>query len=244
MNIVWAVVLGALQGLTEFLPISSSGHLVLVQSLIPGFSQPGVLFDVTLHFGTLLAVLFFFRKKIMKLSRKYVFYIAIATIPAVIFGFILRDTVKLLFLSIPIVGLALVFTGLVNFLIDKSKDGEEKLNLKKSIFIGIAQAFSIIPGISRSGFTIFSGVKSGLSSKDAAEFSFLLSVPAVLGANLLEIVLNIGQKIEYGSYFAGFFTAFIFGVFAIRIVLKFLEEKKFKVFAFYCLVLGVLTLLF
>jgi len=244
MDYIWSLVLGVLQGFTEFLPVSSSGHLVLVQSLIPGFRQPGVLFDVCLHFGTLFAVLFFFRKKLFKLSFKYILYIIIATIPAVIVGYISKDSISSLFSSVGIVGAALVITGLLNFLTSKHKEEEKSLDYKKSLFIGLMQAFAIIPGISRSGSTIFAGTKSGLSCKDAAEFSFLMSVPAIIGANILEVYSNWGESINYTSYFIGFLAAFFSGVLAIKIVLKFLEEKKFKVFSFYCLVLGIITLLF
>ena len=106
------------------------------------------------------------------------------------------------------------------------------------------QAFAIIPGISRSGATIFAGIKSGLSSKDAAEFSFLISIPAIIGANILEVYSNWGEKINYTSYIVGFIAAFVSGILAIKLVLKLLEEKKFKIFAFYCLALGIITLLF
>ena len=244
MNYIWSLFLGVLQGFTEFLPVSSSGHLVLVQSLIPGFTQPGVLFDVCLHFGTLFAVLFFFRKKLFKLSFKYILYIAVATIPAVIVGYISRDSISSLFSSVGIVGVALVITGFINYLTDKQKKEEKSLDYKKSLFIGFMQAFAIIPGISRSGLTIFAGTKSGLSSRDAAEFSFLISVPAIFGANILEVCSNWGESIDYTPYFIGFLAAFISGVIAIKIVLKFLQEKKFKIFAFYCLALGIITLLF
>jgi len=243
MNYIWALILGVLQGFTEFLPVSSSGHLVLAQSLIPNFSQPGILFDVFLHFGTLFAVLFFFRKKIFKLSWKYVLYIVIATIPAVLVGFFLKDSIEILFSNVEIVGIALIITGLLNFLTHKHKEEIKELDSKKSVFVGFMQAFAIIPGISRSGSTIFSGIKSGLSSKDAAEFSFLISVPAIIGANVLEIYSSWGESINYVPYLIGFISAFISGIFAIKLVLKFLEERKFKIFAFYCLILGLITLL-
>ena len=244
MNNIWALVLGILQGFTEFLPVSSSGHLVLVQTIIPNFSQPGILFDVCLHFGTLFAVLFFFRKKLLKISFKYISYIVVATIPAVIIGFFLKDYIYELFSSIRVVGFALILTGLLNYLTSKHKEEEKELDYKKSIFVGLMQAFAIVPGLSRSGSTIFAGVKSGLSSKDAAEFSFLISVPAIIGANILEIYSSWGEKINYGTYTIGFIAAFISGIIAIKLVLNFLEEKKFKIFAFYCLILGIITLLF
>jgi len=243
MSYLWAALLGILQGFTEFLPVSSSGHLVLAQTLIPGFSQPGVLFDVILHFGTVFAVLFFLRKKIFKLSFKYLIYIVVATIPAVIVGFFLKDAIDLLFSSVKVVGLALIVTGLLNYLSSKHIEENKDLDYKKSIFVGLMQAFAIIPGISRSGSTIFAGIKSGLSSKDAAEFSFLVSIPAIVGANILEVYSNWGESINYTTYIIGFLGAFISGIFAIKLVIKFLKEKKFKIFAFYCLSLGLITLL-
>lgn len=244
MEYIWALVLGVLQGFTEFLPVSSSGHLVLVQSIIPGFSQPGVLFDVVLHFGTLLAILFFFRKRILSLTWKYILYIVIATIPAVIVGFLFKDTISILFSSVEVVGVALVITGLLNFSTFKHKEENKSLDSKKSTFVGMMQAFAIIPGISRSGSTIFAGIKTGLSSKDAAEFSFLISVPAIIGANVLEIYSFGGESINYVSYLIGFIAAFISGIIAIKMVLKFLKEKKFKIFSIYCLILGMIVLLF
>ena len=243
MSYLWALFLGILQGLTEFLPISSSGHLVIAQSLIPGFSQPGVLFDVTLHFGTLFAILFFFRKKILKISWKYLFYIYVATIPAVFVGLFLQSYVTKLFSSVFTVGFALVVTAFLNYLTSKNKEQEKKLDIKRSLFIGLMQAFAIIPGVSRSGSTIFAGVKSGLSKKDTAEFSFLMSVPAVLGANLLEIYTNLGTKIDLLNYIIGFLAAFVSGIFAIKVVLNFLERDKFKIFFIYCLILGIIILL-
>lgn len=243
MDNIWALFLGVLQGFTEFLPVSSSGHLVLAQSLIPGFSQPGVLFDVTLHFGTLFAVLFFFRKKLLKLSLKYVFFILIATIPAFIVGFFLKDYFYGLFSNVRVVGYGLIVTGLFNYLTSKHEGKKESLDTKKSFFVGLLQAFSIVPGVSRSSSTIFAGVKSSLSPKEAAEFSFLMSVPVIIGANILEIYSNFGASINYTSYFLGFLGAFVSGIIAIKLVLKLLEEKKFKIFAFYCFALGIIVLL-
>lgn len=244
MSLFYSALLGILQGLTEFLPVSSSGHLVLVQSIIPNFKQPGVLFDVTLHFGTLFAVLFFFRKKLLRLSLRYILFLIIGTIPAVIIGFFFKDFFVGLFSSFRLVGYALLISGILNFLIDKTLERNEKPDLKKSVFVGIAQAFAIFPGVSRSGSTIFAGVKSGLSCKDAAEFSFLLSAPAIIGANILEIFSSWGEKIDVFCYLTGFLFAFVSGIAAIGLVLKFLEEKKFKIFAIYCFILGLTILLF
>jgi undecaprenyl-diphosphatase len=243
MNMFWSGVLGILQGLTEFLPVSSSGHLVLVQSLIPGFSQPGILLDVVLHFGTLLAVLVFFWKDLFKLSFRYYLYLGLATIPAVIVGFLIKDKVDILFSSVRLVGISLMVTGVINLLTHKSKIGEKTLSFKNTFLVGIAQAVAIIPGISRSGSTIFAGVKQGVSPKEAARFSFLLSVPAIVGANILEI-LSLGQvEVEIPVYLVGFIFAFLAGLLAIKLVIRFLEKKKFLVFSIYCFVIGALSFL-
>lgn len=243
MNIFWSGALGILQGLTEFLPVSSSGHLVLVQSLIPGFFQPGILLDVILHFGTLLAVLVFFWKDLFKLSFRYYLYLALATIPAVVVGFLIKDKADLLFGSIRVVGISLMVTGIINLLTHKSKIGDKSLGLKNTFLVGIAQAIAIIPGISRSGSTIFAGVKQGISPREAARFSFLLSAPAIIGANVLEIFSLGSVKVDVPVYLVGFVCAFLAGLIAIKLVIGFLEKKKFLVFAIYCLIVGAFTFL-
>lgn len=245
MDISSAIFLGILQGLTEFLPVSSSGHLVIAQSLIPGFSQPSILFDVIVHTGTLFAVLFFFRKKIFKLTKKYLLILLIGTIPAAFVGLFLDSYVEPLFESVKVVGLALLITGIFNLLVDKLETAKEKISKKESFIVGLFQAFAIIPGISRSGSTIFASSKLGIKRKEAAEFSFLLSVPAVAGATFLEL-FETGSAIaaSYSFYIVGFLFSFIAGYFAIKIVFSLLIEKRFKLFGYYCLLLGVTTLVF
>jgi len=241
MNYFQALVLGVIQGLTEFLPVSSSAHLVLIQSLFPSFSQPGVLFDVILHLGTLFAILFYFRKDLFKLSFSYLKFIVIATIPAVVVGFFFSDQIELLFKNIRLVGAALILSAIFNFISDRKQKASSLLNNKNSLIIGIFQALAITPGVSRSGSTIFAGVVSGLDRKEAARFSFLLSVPAVLGANVLQILkYGFDSQINFGVYSFGFLTSFVFGFLSISLALKFLLSRNFKVFAFYCLILAVI----
>jgi len=245
MELLWAVFLGLLQGLTEFLPVSSSGHLVLVQEFLPGFSQPGVLFDVVLHAGTLLAILFYFRRTILKIETRYLLLLGLATIPAALVGFFFSSLIEGIFRNIKIVGLALIFTAFLNFLTDKAKVRKEETSYLKAIWIGVAQALAIVPGISRSGATIFVGTSLGIEKRKAAEFSFLLSVPAVIGANLLQF-FNHGAKgvDDPVFYLIGFLAAFLSGFLAIGLVLKFLLARKFRFFALYCLFLGLLVLIF
>ncbi len=243
MNLISSIFLGILQGLTEFLPVSSSGHLVIAQNLIPGFTQEGVLFDVILHAGTVLAVLYYFRKTLLKLTSKYLLLLLIGTIPAGLVGVLLGSSIEKLFDGVYLVGLALLFTAVLNFLTDKAKTGSKKISIKNSILIGMAQALAIIPGISRSGSTIFAGTSLGIKRKEAAQFSFLLSVPAIVGANAVQFYkYGLSGTESIILYIAGFIAAFISGVIAINFVLKLLLGGKFKLFAYYCVVLGILVL--
>lgn len=244
MNIISSIFLGILQGLTEFLPVSSSGHLVLAQSIIPGFVQPGVLFDVVLHAGTLFAIVFYFRKNLFKLLKKYFWLLVIGTIPAGLVGFFLSSGIEALFESTKVVGFALLLTGIFNLLTDKAKPSKENITKKQSLLIGTFQALAIIPGVSRSGSTIFAGVQSGTKAKKAAEFSFILSLPAVFGATVLELMKHgANTATSTPIYIVGFIAAFISGFIAIKLIFKILEEKRFELFAYYCFILGALAIL-
>jgi len=244
MNIIYAAFLGLVQGLTEFLPVSSSGHLVLAQSLIPGFTQPGVLFDVVLHFGTTFAVLYYFARRILSLDRKYLTLLAVGTIPAALVGYFFQKSLEGMFGNVSWVAIELIITGILNLAIDKLPSGEKGISIKNSFLVGVAQAVAIIPGISRSGATIFTGVSLGVSKRQAAEFSFLLSVPAILGANLLQIITHgFDNGIPAASYLVGLIVSFLVGLISIKLVFKFLQEGKFKIFGIYSILLGVLVLI-
>src|SRR3989344_4781636 len=244
MNALWAIVLGILQGLTEFIPVSSSGHLVLAQSLIPGFSQPGILFDVVLHLGTLFAVFYFFRKTILRLGRKYYLLLIVGSIPAALIGFLFQEQLVSTFGNVKMVGLELIITGVLNLLIDRFEANKQKISFLDSFLVGISQAIAIIPGISRSGATIFSAVKLGIDKKKAAEFSFLLSIPAIAGANILQFLSNDVSSLENPlNYVIGFAAAFVTGFWSINLVLKSLAKRKFSVFGVYSIVLGSIVLL-
>lgn len=244
MNIFVSIFLGIVQGLTEFLPVSSSGHLVIAQSLFTDFHQPGVLYDVVLHAGTLFAVLIYFRKKIFKLSAKYISFIILGTIPAIVIGLLFDDYLESSFGSIFWVGIQLIITGILNWFIDKAKSLDKPIDYKKSLWIGIWQAIAIIPGISRSGSTIFAGVTSGISREKAAEFSFLLSIPAITGAIVLQVFKYGGSdSINIPFYFIGFLVSFVVGFFSIGVLLNFLYHKHFKYFAVYSIILGVILII-
>ncbi len=244
MNIVSAIILGVVQGLTEFLPVSSSGHLVIVQSVMPNFKQPGVLFDTFLHAGTLGAVLIYFRRSFIKLIKDQSILYIVGTIPAVLVGVFFSDLIETLFSSTWLVGLLLLLTGLMNFMIQKTDSKNEKIKLSDSVFIGVFQALAILPGVSRSGSTIFAATRRGIKKSKAAEFSFILSIPAVLGANLYQIFsYSNSAGINWAEYLSGFLAALFSGYWAIRLVFNLLKKNKFNVFGLYCIVMGLLVLL-
>ena len=245
MNSYTSILLGFVQGMTEFLPVSSSGHLVIFQSLLRDFEQPGILFDVILHFATSLSVIYFFRKKIMQMSIYEGFVILIATIPAAFVGIFFESIFEGLFSNIRFVGVALLITGFINILIDRIPKGKKDPNIRSGFIVGVAQSFAIIPGISRSGSTIFTGRMFGLSKESAARFSFLLSVPAVLGATVFQLLKHGVSGVDnVGIYILGFIAAFVSGVLSIKVVINLLYSEKFKYFGIYCFAVGLFVLTF
>nr|WP_239559129.1 undecaprenyl-diphosphatase UppP [Sporohalobacter salinus] len=249
------IILGIVQGITEFLPISSSGHLVIFKKLL-GFTEPQLIYDVFLHFGTLIAVTIFYWddiKELLSFDFKYNkerILIIVATLPTAIMGFVLKDTFEKLFGSILSVSIALLVTGVLLWLVDSldiNFDKEIKnLNLLQAIVIGIAQGLAITPGISRSGITIITGLFVGLRRKSAARFSFLIFIPAVLGATLLEVVdlFEVGSiEVNYLALIIGTVTSTIVGYAAIKFLLRILEKDKFKNFAYYVWGIGSLILI-
>mgnify|MGYP000082418611 CR=1 FL=1 len=251
MTLLDAILLGTLQGLTEFLPISSSGHLVLGQMII-GVKLPGNQFEVVAHLGTLLSVFFIYWKEILLLisglesieKRKYLYYLILGTLPAGIFGFFGRSFIIEFFDSIQIVSFGLIFTGLILFISKRLSMKSHPMNFKKAFLIGLSQAIAIIPGISRSGMTICMGISLGMSGKAAAKFSFLLAIPAIAGAGLLTILDFQPETILIPSYtlFASFFSSFIVGYGCLKWLLGLLESGKFYFFGYYCIFIGVIMI--
>ena len=252
MSIIDAIIIGLVQGITEFLPISSSGHLVIFQNLL-NINVPGNLIEVAAHLGTLLSIILIYWKEILNLiinirlekTRQYIFFLIIGTLPSVFFVLSAKSFILEMFESIKSVSLALIITGLVLLLSNLASKRNENINLKKGLFIGLAQACAIIPGISRSGMTISAALISGVSNKEAAKFSFLLAIPAILGAI---IVTALDIRYEFAStiwlpIIITSVTAFISGYYALKILIKLLESGKFYYFAYYCLLLGLITLI-
>jgi undecaprenyl-diphosphatase len=246
LNIFQAILLGMIQGITEWLPISSSGHLVLAQEYL-NLSVP-LVFDVLLHFGTVVVILFVFRKEISQIIKPYLhrdfsdktgLYIIWASIPVALVGFFLHDQIKAMFSSTLTVGVALLITGLFLFTSERFKRSEN-LSAINSMLIGVAQALAIIPGISRSGATISVSLLSGIERKRAASFSFLLAGPAILGATLYE-ARNITAT-DITPYIVGTLIAMLVGYFALNWLLKIITQGRFHLFAYYCWIVGAIVI--
>lgn len=235
------IVLGLVQGLTEFLPVSSSGHLVLVHQLF-GFSQIDPAFDVFVQGGTVLSVLIFFRSFYKKITPKYVLYLAIATIPAGVLGLLLKDYVDALFTSLWGVTLGFFLTTIIVWLSRFSKDLGAKITKKSALWTGFAQSVAILPGLTRSGTTITAALFQGIDPQDAFNFSFLLSIPTIAGASLLgarSISWDTGMS---SAYFVGFLVAFISGYFSLSLLAKLMKKGQFHRFAPYTFALSLLSL--
>jgi undecaprenyl-diphosphatase len=260
MSISQSIFLGVIQGLTEFLPISSSGHLVFFQSLF-GLREPPIFFDVMLHLGTLLSVVVYFRADIHKIiegikstlkrkeenreGAKLFLWIILATIPTGLMGVFFREWFESFFAKPKLVGGMLLITGIVLWITRFSKkEGRplERMAWFDAILIGIAQGFAIIPGISRSGVTISTGLFCDLERELSGKFSFLLSIPAILGATLLEYK-KIDTTLGLGTVFIGTAVAFGVGILALTLLIKIIKMGKIFSFSYYCCGMGVLMII-
>ena len=250
MNILDVIILGVIQGLTEFLPVSSSGHLVIGQYLL-NIKSPGNTLEILFHVGTLWSVVFVFYSEIKnilitikkKSTQKLLICIFVATIPAVVIGFTLRIEIETLFNNVNSVGFALVFTGLVLILsyIFINKNSEH--TLFSSLIIGFGQALAIIPGISRSGMTITISLFFGFSPKKSARFSFLLSIPVITGAGILGMQdIQSNHLLSYDIIIAALSSSFFTGIIALKALMKLLELGKFYIFGVYCICLGLISI--
>jgi undecaprenyl-diphosphatase len=268
LSLLEAIVLGIIQGLTEFLPISSSGHLVLGEFLLK-VKFDDISFEVFLHFGTFLSVVIVFRHTIwsmveavwLKVKSAFTgrvassagedwdlfWLIVVGSIPAGIAGVFSKSYVEPFFSSVLFVSSMLLFTGIVLLSTRFFSATRLRITFGDALAVGIAQALAMLPGVSRSGLTISTGIFKGLEKSRAAEFSFLLSLPAILGASLLELkeVLNPtgpGQDLEI--YLAGAVTSFVVGYLAIRFLLNVIRKGKFQCFGYYCFGVGLFFLIF
>jgi undecaprenyl-diphosphatase len=249
-----ALVLGAVQGLTEFLPVSSSAHLILVPWLF-GWNDPGLAFDVALHLGSLLALLIYYWREWAKMalsivrpdpsSRRLLILLVIASIPGAIFGLLLEKRAETTFRDhMAIIGCTLALLGIVLWIADvvgRNRKKIDQLYLGDAILIGFSQALAIIPGVSRSGATITTGRLLGIERQDAANFSFLMATPIIAGAGLHEM-----PKIVHGGIdavlIAGFVASAVFSLLAIAALVRFVRSRTYQPFAWYRIALAILVI--
>jgi undecaprenyl-diphosphatase len=272
MGILDALILGILQGITEFLPISSSGHLVIAETFLGLKVETLKSFDVVVHLGTLSAIIIYFWKDVVGLFRGFfaflglykndikvrdyqnlIKYIILASIPAVLVGLFLEDTIDFLFRDVFYVGLWMIIVAEVFLLAEFVSEKKSKfksttnlkkfheINLSKAIIIGLAQAVALIPGVSRSGSTIAAGLFQGISREKSARFSFLLAMPVIFGAGLLTLLKGLKTdsfNVEFIPMLTGFVASLVSGFVAVYFLMKFLKKHSLKVFSIYLFVIG------
>lgn len=275
MDLIQSILMGIVQGLSEFLPISSSAHLVFTSNFYKVFkgieivqeSNQEVFLDIMLHLGTLIAVLIFFRKEIMQILKalylglknkdyssldfKYGAYIFLGTIITVLIAFPLNEVAEFLVFKPAIVGILLVFTGILLLSSEawaKKITDKKEVSLKSSILIAIAQGLAALPGFSRSGLTIATGLLNGLDRTTAARYSFLLSIPIILGASMVYplIKLDFYEVISYNwtAIIVGTIVSGIVGYICIKYFLKFVSKFSLGIFGYYCVIVGIFTAVF
>lgn len=267
MDILEILILGFVQGIAEFLPISSSAHLIIFRDIFgigSGMSaNMNLTFDIALHFGTLLAIGVFFFKDFIKMIQKgftkgvkdddgrILWYLVAATIPAAIVGVLFEEAIENVVRSnYVVIAIALAVMGIIIYLADKfSKETKtiKKMTLKDAILVGCSQVFALIPGFSRSGTTIAAGRVLGLDRESAAKFSFFLSAPVVLGAVCLQLIKGTAFSViaaNLGTFILGILVSFVIGLLCIKYLLKYLQKHNFKIFMIYRVVLAAVVLIY
>lgn len=262
MQYLYAIIFGFVQGITEFVPISSSGHLFILHRIIDLPIVNELAFDVVLHFASLLAVMVFFQKEIWALLlsflnllrgkrdnySKLAFLLLIGTVPAALAGYFFDSLIESVFRSVYVVAFMLFFGGMLFIIFERlgrKVYAMDNLSLSDSLIIGFAQAIALIPGTSRSGITIAAGMFRGLTREAAVRFSFLLSIPIILGASLFkisEISFASLPKDQLNILFVSFIASFISAFFAIKYFIKFVKKYSLNVFAFYRFILAIAIL--
>jgi undecaprenyl-diphosphatase len=253
VTLIEAFILAVVQGLTEWLPVSSSGHLAITQQFL-GLDVP-LIFDVMLHVGTLIVVLAVFQKDILGILKalikgdfktpegKTALHIAVGSVPIAIIGVALKDIIESLFSNLLAVGVALTITGCILF-ISERRPGNKKMTTLDSLLIGMAQGAAIIPGISRSGTTVSTGLLRKIDKKTSFRHSFLLSIPAIIGATIIESKDLIIGTVDPIPLIAGVIVSMIVGYASLKLLQKMVMNKKFHLFAYYCWAIGTLIIIY
>ena len=246
--------LSVLQGIAEFLPISSSGHLVLGKSLL-GMRELGMRIDIFLHVGTLVAIGFFYWKIIWRILSKlewaYMLKVIVSAVPAGIVGVLFKDDLEAAFASPRMVGFALMFTGVVLTLTKFLPKGDRDVSFGRALVMGVAQAVAILPGVSRSGMTLAAARGVKIDAEKSAEFSFLMSAPPIAGVALLEVLKSLKaaegagatEEVSWGLCLIGAIVAAVVGYFSLKVLLKSLKSQWFWLFGPYCLLAGIVTVI-
>ena len=260
MDILKSLLLGIIQGLTEFLPVSSSGHLEIFKVFLDFSydSNNSLFFTLILHLATAISAIIYFWKDVKEIiislinvkkdqNTFFAFYILISMIPAGLIGYFFESEINYLFNgNLILVGFLLILTSLILYLSDKFNNSSKRLNFKSSLIIGFTQALAILPGISRSGATIGTSIFLGLNRDVAAKFSFLMVVPIIFGSSLKIILYN---EIEFNNnnilnYLVGFISALISGYYACKWMIIFVKKSKLIYFSIYCLLIGLLSIIY
>jgi len=265
MSFFESILLGIIQGLTEFIPVSSSGHLVLLQHFFGWGESDNILFEVFLHLGTLFAVLVFFHKIIWELikslfkwkntvnseihrkNRNLIVYLIISTFSTGVYYYFFGDAFRSVYQIPMVVAFLLLGTGVIVFISDYFRKGDipvSNMGALRAITIGLCQGLALLPGISRSGITISSSLALGIKRKDAAQYSFLLSIPAIIAANISEFKALVNIDIpQLHSYLAGFVSSFVVGYLIIAFLIRMIESNQLKYFAYYCWSVGLISII-
>ena len=252
MKIIQSIILGLVQGLTEFLPVSSSGHLIVFKKLF-GIDQEqfGLTFDIALHFATLIAVFIVFWPDILAILKKplqkLTGLLIVATIPAVLVGLFLDDYIERISQSGGFLGIAFLVTAALLYFSQKAKKRAKKIETMSytdAAIIGVTQGIAVMPGISRSGSTTSAGLFLGMEKEDSLRFAFLMSIPVILGSAVMGVkdIVSEPEMIAWGPIIAGMIAAGVSGYFAVRFMLNFFKKRSLNVFAVYTAILGILIL--
>lgn len=241
MNLLTALLLGLTQGITEWLPVSSSGHLAIIQHFFN--IKENIAYDTLLHFATVIVIFVVFRKKILEIAKtpRYWLLIIIGTIPIIIIGLLIRPYIQSIFNNLMIVGISLIFTSIMLYFSDKPKTRYD-IKPRSALIIGLFQALAILPGISRSGSTITAALYLGIKKDEAIDFAFILAVPAILGATILnipDITGTLNMNMVLGSV-----LCIIVSYFSLTWLIKIIKNNKLKYFSYYCFALGLVTIIF
>ena len=261
LYLLWvAFILGIVEGITEFIPVSSTGHLILAAELLQFNDDSSKVFEIFIQLGAILAVIVQYKDKLIltfkgalyeKIAQNFILHLFIAFLPAAIMGLLFHKMIKFYLFNPIIVGISLIIGGFIMILIEKkltikTKTNVDQITKKQALVVGLAQCFALIPGVSRSASTIMGGLISGLDRKTATEFSFFLAIPIIVAASFYDLIMNfhVLDKDDLLVFLVGFVTAYISALLVIRIFIKYVAHNNFIGFGWYRIFIGLITLLY